>query len=245
MERAEEVLETTLPPVTFTLPSASTITEFWPDIQHLVAVPQDLQRTIETPVQAVYVGFRLNQAILEGCITVNSLPRSLNTYEHLRPWALDACTSLWQSHCKWTNFEETSPIQNDVQAVYLEQLKLLALPDPNAEEDLANSQKATLAITSGLLDVLHMVSTSPMPEANQISLATLLAHLRRALAKTQEPDRLELSRRWRALEHMISDTLEPEIVACCRDVSKLSSLHRDLQVCQPHTFVNACLTSLL
>jgi len=233
LERAEEILEASVPTVDITIPSASSITEFWPDIQHLVAVPQDLQRTITVPVRAIYVGFRLSQALLESCLTPDRRPNSLDNHEHLRPWALDVCRSLWESLRRWSTSADSNSIQGVLQAMYMEQLNSLAFPNPNAPDDFANSPKAALAIISGLLDMLQLSSTSAISEPNQIYLATLLARLRRVLVEASDSD-LSENRRWRTLVHLIANSMEPDIVACCRNVAKLTSLHLDLQV-WPHS----------
>jgi serine/threonine-protein kinase ATR len=241
LKRAEEVFEPPLLSVNATLPPASGITEFWPDMQNLVAVPQDLQRTITTPTQAVYVGFRLSQALLESYIVPSQQRDTPDTHEHLRLWALDACTSLWKGLRKWSLRADAHFFQDEIQTMYMDQLKILAFPKAMAPDDFANSQKAALCLTSGLLDMLQICSTSAVSEPNQTRLASLLAHLRNILMTLPEPDHPQ-DRRWQNLILLITESMEPSITKCCRDVEKLTSFHPDLQVCLAPT---VCLSQLI
>jgi serine/threonine-protein kinase ATR len=221
-----EAVEVPLASLSVSVPSASSITEFWPDMQQLVAVSQDLQKTITKPAQAAYLGFRLLQALIEICIAPFEQPGCDQTYAHLHLWALSNCKSLWRNFRRWSSAADTDPIQNGVQAMYMEQLTLLAFPMPKADDDPKNSTKASLIFSWGLQDLLHDCSTS-MPESNQVRLATILARLRRVLVETGRPE----DPHWDSPVHVVIDYMEPAILSYCQDTDKITSLHRDLQVC--------------
>src|SRR5437764_910988 len=54
------------PPPSFNvaLPSSSSISEFWPESQHFVALPHDLQRNITSQVGSIHIGFSLLLALV-------------------------------------------------------------------------------------------------------------------------------------------------------------------------------------
>ncbi|KAF2678362.1 hypothetical protein K458DRAFT_348412 [Lentithecium fluviatile CBS 122367] len=229
LEPTEEVIEAAPPAVHVQLPPASSITVFWPDVQNCVVVPQDLQRDITSLIKATYIGFRLNQALLQTCLARSREPPRLGSREHLRPWALDACTTLWRSFKTWSLAADTSPINDEIQAMYMEQLETVAFPNADVQDDFSNSHKAALSITSGLLDLLPSGSASPLSESHQIRLAMLLARLRSVLEELPQPDRSEDRRRWR-LRDLIMDSMEPSVASYCWDIAAFTSLHRDLQL---------------
>jgi serine/threonine-protein kinase ATR len=229
MTCAEEAVEVPLASLSVSLPSASSITEFWPDMQQLVAVSQDLQKTITKPAQAAYLGFRLLQALIEVCVAPFAKPGYDQSYAHLHLWVLSNCKSLWRSFRRRTpaaNTVPTDPIQTGVQAIYMEQLTLLAFPTTNANDDPKNSMKASVIFSTNLCHLIRDCSTY-MPEANQIRLATILVRLRRALVETGHPE----DPAWDSPVHMIVDDVGREISSYCQDADNITPLHRDLQVC--------------
>jgi serine/threonine-protein kinase ATR len=206
-------------------------------------VPQDLQTTINSLVQAVFVGFLLNQALLQTCLGPRRDIASLDTYDNLRPWAIEVCTVLWQSIGKWLPTTDTDASRDEIQAMYMKQLETLAFPNSKAQDNSATSQRAALFITSGLIDLLQSCSRSTFSESNQIQLASLLARLRSMLDELPERDHPE-NRCQRNIRNLIMDYMEPGVAAYCEDVPALTSLHRDLQVPPLSVSSNAPLTRL-
>lgn len=230
LELTEDVLEDSAPSVNIQIPPANSIANFWPEIQHLVVVPRDLQRTITTPTQAAYVGLRLLQTLLFDYSFARDR-RYTNLYKHeqLRPWALEASTLLWKRLGKWSLPAGASTIRNEMQVLYMRQLDLLAFPKENSADDFTSSPRAALSLTSALLELLYACTTYSVSEMNQIDLASLFARLRSVsemLSKSEESE----SSRWSRYKFLIVDAIQPAVAELCRDVTALTALHRDLQV---------------
>ena len=174
-ELTEDLSELRLPSFKVTLPSSENIGAIWPDSQQLVALPQGLQRTVSSPASALYMGFRLLGTLVECCFSSPQGVANCSVFEPLRPWALSSCLLLWSSFTNWTADVKRNPLDDDIEASYMQSLSILALP--NTDWDQYWSSNAMALFTSGLIDAIRTCLSRPFSQANQARLAYVLIRL--------------------------------------------------------------------
>lgn len=231
LEPSEEKLDSLSLHVEIVLPSSSSIGDLWPKSQHLVALPQGLQRTIHTSVSAVYVGYRLVEILIDCCLNPKLNGADAAAFEHLRPWALDSCLNLWTRFSTWNAGIERGPLHEDIEASYMQSLGILALPKVDDDDD-PSSSNSTLLFTTGLVAAVQTCVNIPFSETNQIRLAFLVNELHGVLENIISGEERGFQDRRRAkMKNVIRDTMIPAIRGLCNDVLGFPALHRDLQVC--------------
>jgi serine/threonine-protein kinase ATR len=228
-ELNEDALESLSPSPDVILPSSSSIGEIWPESQHLVALPQGLQRTVASQVSAIYLGFRLLEIIIRCCFTSQQWTINDSTFESMRSWALNSCLGLWTSFTIWTAGLERGPLHDDIEALYLQSLALLALPDLDTQDGFSCSSNALISFISGLLDGLRSCLSSPFSQANQARFGYVLIRLQSITQQLLTDERKAVV--GRCVKKTIIDTLVPDIAAICQNVPDLVALEKDLQVC--------------
>lgn len=232
MEFNEEATESLSPSIDIILPSSISIGNIWPESQHLVALPQGLQRTVTSRSTAVYLGFRILEILIECCFPRG--PRNINesTFQTLRPWALHSCLELWTSFTTWTADVEPESLHNEIEALYLQSLTILALLDLENDEDFSWSSHALISFTSGLLGGIRSCLTRPFSPANQARFGYVLIRLQAVVQQLPETEQKGVSDRGRSmLRKTITDSLNPAIAGICHKVPELTTLEKDLQVC--------------
>jgi serine/threonine-protein kinase ATR len=228
-EEAFEAFESFSPSIDVVLPSSSSIGDIWPESQHLVALPHGLQRAVASQVSATYLGFRLLEILIECCFTSQQWTTNDSTFESMRPWALNSCLDLWTTFTRWTAGAERGPLHDDIEALYMQSLAILALPDLDKEDDFSCSSKALISFTSGLLEGLRSCLSKPFSQANQARLGYVLIRLQSITQQLLKDERKGVI--GRCVKKIMTDTLIPDIAAICQTVSDLIALEKDLQVC--------------
>ncbi|KAF1978386.1 hypothetical protein BU23DRAFT_586870 [Bimuria novae-zelandiae CBS 107.79] len=223
-----EETQESLPSFEAILPCSESIVAIWPGSQHLVALPQGLQRTVTSPINATYLGFHLLKILIECCFT-SKQAASISSFENLRPWALNSCLSLWNGFNTWTAALERGSFHNDIEALYMQSLSILALSDVDKEEDFSCSSNALIIFTTGVLEAVRSCLSRPFSEANQVRLAHFLIQMQGIVQDGQDGHQKSSPRRLKS-QRLIKDALTPGITEICHDVAQLTTLHRDLQL---------------
>lgn len=164
------------------LPSSSSIGMIWPESQRVVALPYGLQRTVTSPLTALYLGFCLLETLVESCFADIQKSDDHTIFENLRPWALSRCVDLWNSFIDWNFSARRVSLHDDIVRSYIQSLSILALPDTSREKSWSLDRLTTL--TSGLLDVIRCCISNPFSQANQARLAYVLIRLQDSVEET-------------------------------------------------------------
>lgn len=213
---------------TVTLPSSSSISEFWPDSQQFVALPQGLQRTLSCPVHTILVGFRLLGAIQRSCFD-SMQPSRASTSEQLLPWVFDSFLTLWHDLKKWVISAERTKICDEIEDMYMRLLEELSLPILEVEDGFSYTPKSALSLNTALLELTQSCLTRPLLEWQQKRLAALWIRLRSVLEGTSERTHAA-NRTQRNPTHLIADSVERRVADLCNDTTSFAALHRDLKV---------------
>jgi serine/threonine-protein kinase ATR len=210
-----------------TLPSPSTIGEFWPESQQFVALPHELQRAISSQVAAIYIGFVLLSSLVSGTRQRKGHYTGSAAFEHLQLWIVDTCLVLWQHFKRWTTGSDKRLFHDETLSVYLDVLQAVALPIGGSDYWLSVSAKSVQGLVRGLSSVLEKPNVSIL---NQLHLATLLVRLRSMF--NDMPDTASTSGRRRSKpSSVIVDGLEASVALLCHDREGFCDLQKDLQVC--------------
>ncbi|KAF2644722.1 hypothetical protein P280DRAFT_390394 [Massarina eburnea CBS 473.64] len=210
-----------------TLPTSSSIGDFWTESQHLVALPQGLQRKVRSAFQALYISFRLLIVMFPSNPKL-SAESIMPSREHMQPWALDSAVTLWQNLKGWATISENVTFRVELEAMYIQLLETLSLPNPEVEEDFSCSPKSASLFMFALLELIQSCSASPLAEPNQIRLASLFNRLRSIFETLADNE--HKSRRLSRLEHLIRDFMEPSVANFCQQVTNFTVLHENLQL---------------
>ena len=211
------------------LPSSSTIGEFWPDSQHIIALPHDLQSTITSQLGAIYIGFSLLLAIMDATCSRFGSSASPAAFTHSLPWILDNMLAMWQHFKRWTASFEKRLLNDEIVALFMRLLEVFAFPNSDVEEHFLNTTKAARASASSLLDIMESDSLTRMSERNQIRLASMLIRLRSVFSKLLSSEPAHRHRQHMTRLVILSD-LEANVIRICRQVYQFSHFHKDLQV---------------
>ncbi|KAF2115782.1 hypothetical protein BDV96DRAFT_599348 [Lophiotrema nucula] len=225
---ADEDSAPVIGPFKTTLPSSGSISDFWPESQQHVALPQSLQRTVSSRQQAFLASFHLLLVILDYSEPSDrkvSLP--VSGADHL-PWVLENCLSLYHGFRQWSSRFARGKLQDEVEALYMQVLEKLCIPRFSSDTKFSRSPKIVLSISSGVSELVKLCSSTPFSQPNQIRLAILLTRLRSSL---QSPDdqNADSHAHDAGLKDIITENMEPAIVQMCQDVTKLKSLDKNLQ----------------
>jgi serine/threonine-protein kinase ATR len=241
LEATDQLSEILHPSFNVSLPPSDSISDFWPDSQHIVALPQGSQRVITSQLQAILLGLRLVHIILDSTQSAGQWSAVPSASEAYLPWALDGCLALWQRYKQCAAHIERADPHNEIEAAFLQILNIVALPIMTPENELSRSPKVMLSFTTRLSDLVQTCSTSPLSTLNQIRLASLLVRLRsfveqpRHRGKTRHHDR--------DLKTLVVDHLETTIGSFCQAVKENKPLERDLQV--NHSSTLTCRAQIL
>lgn len=219
------------------LPPLSNISDFWPDSQGFVALPQGCQTTFTSRPQVILIGFDLIRSLLDhdkGNLTGQSSVRPSCPGNYL-PWVLDSCNHLWRSFRQSCNHGERGRLHDEIVSVFMHVLIDAALPSWTSEENSPYSAKAAVTLSTTLADLVLSCSASPLSASNQIQLASFLTRLRGSLEKLENHSGTP-SRHHRNLINTIKDNMAPIVLDVCQDGSKFTSLQKDLQVCDGTTY---------
>lgn len=210
------------------LPSSSSISEFWPESQQFVALPHDLQRAVTSQLAALHIGFSILLALART--TFLKLRTAPASFEHYQPWILDSTVLMWQYFRRWTTGPDKHPLHDEIVALYLQLLELIAAPTTVPETHFLSSTKAVQSLVCSLSILLGNISTALSSESNQIRAASCFTRLHKGLTAsrtcTSVPRRRQESTRLAVLKE-----LEANIAKICQHAEQFSHLHRDLQVC--------------
>jgi len=217
------------------LPSSSSISEFWPESQHFVALPHDLQRAITSQIGSIHVGFSLLLALVDVIQARGKTYATFITLAHHLPWVVDSVQALWQHFRRWTTTSEKRPLYDGVMLVYLQLLETSLFPLATPGDRPSTSLKTAQALTSGLIELLDNLLMPPASEGNQLRLASIFARLR-SIVGCSSINPSTSQHRQNASISFILEGLEKCVARTCQDVDHFSKFHKDLQVwTQRHT----------
>lgn len=209
-----------------TLPSPSSIAEFWPDSQQFVALPHELQRTVSSQVGAIYIGFNLLLSLLNGTCQPLGLCSGSTTFEQYQPFIMDTSASLWKHFRRWTTGPTKRSFHDEAVTSYLEVLDAVAKSLKSSSIAHSVSAKAASTLVRGLCDLLE---TPDLSVVNQIQIASLLVGLQTTLSNLYKLDPAPERRDIRPPTLAVDD-LETSIGYLCRDEEKFAVLQKDLKV---------------
>ncbi|KAL6705751.1 serine/threonine-protein kinase M1 [Coniothyrium glycines] len=212
------------------LPPSSSIGEFWPESQHIVALPHDLQRTVTDPVRAIYIGFNLLLAIVHAaCPSQQKCTRPALLQLNLL-WILDSTLALWQHVRRWARGSEERQLQEENLAFYLRLLNTIAFNQSHPDIDFCASSKAIQALARCLMELFEDSSrTAMLSHPTQSLLAVMLIRLRGELLDSSVRDQ-SLHDRWKMACALILQDLEANVARICESVEHFSSFWKDLQL---------------
>lgn len=218
-----------------TLPSPSSIAEFWPNSQQFVALPHELQRTISSQVGAIYIGFNLLLSLMNGTCQSLGLSSGLTTFEQYQPFIMDTSHVLWKHFRRWTAGPTKRSFHDEAVTSYLEVLEAVAKSLKPSNITHSGSAKAASTLVRGLCDLLE---TPDLSVVNQIQFASLLLGLQTTLSSLCKLDSTPERRNIRP-PLLAVDDLEAGIGHLCRNEEKFAVLQKDFKVwlCQPHRVV--------
>ncbi|KAF2828831.1 hypothetical protein CC86DRAFT_319926 [Ophiobolus disseminans] len=207
------------------LPSTSSIGEFWPASQHLVALPHEIQRTVSSQLGAIYVGLNVLLCLAQGGVHKKHYIASAAVERH-EPWILDTCLLLWQHFRRWTTGAEKRSFHDEIVSSFLQLLAAIAPSSNTPKGSSLGSAKASQCLVRGLSSLLGKPTLST---DNQIQLASLLIRLRGALDDSPKTSRITANRRVNSTA-TIADNVEASVAEMCQDVDKFLGLQKDLQL---------------
>jgi serine/threonine-protein kinase ATR len=208
------------------LPSSGSIGEFWPQSQHFVALPHELQKTVSTHTGAIYIAYSLLLSLVRSAHGSRAQCTETAAFEHQQPWILDACHVLWRHFKRWTNGPDKRSYHDEVAGSYVQVLEAITVSMKISENQPSGSAKAAQSLVLGLSNLLENSSLSAV---NQVQLASLLIHLRAVLGDFSQTTSADA--RQRVLPSLvIVEGLVTTISQFCHDVDKFSSVQRDLKV---------------
>jgi serine/threonine-protein kinase ATR len=207
------------------LPSSSSISEFWPESQHFVALPHGLQKTVSCQTGAIYIGFNLLVSLVKSVHKPQGRCTDIAAFEHQQPWVLDTCLVLWQHFKRWTTASDKGSFHDEGVGSYLQVLEAVALPMTASEDHYLGSSKAAQSLVGGLSGLLEK---SNLSVSNQTQFASLLIRLRTVLNDLSQTT--QGIRRRVHPSSIIADDLEAVIAHFCHNGERFSGLQKDLQV---------------
>ncbi|KAG9191621.1 serine/threonine-protein kinase ATR [Alternaria panax] len=211
------------------LPSSSSIGEFWPASQQIVALPHELQRTITSQLGAINVGFCLLLSLTNVIQHQGRGSVMSGALEHRLPWIMDSAQALWRHFKRWTTRSVKRLFFDEITLVYLQLLETLFLPAIAPGDRSSTSSKNAQALINSLSELLDGLSSSPVSEISQVRLAFIFTHIRSTLISS--PTNISSTRRRQdASRSAVLHNVEEIVTRACRDVDHFSKLHKDLQL---------------
>jgi serine/threonine-protein kinase ATR len=229
----DDLASVTAPSFNIVLPSSSTIGDFWPDSQHIIALPHDLQRAITSQLGVIYAGLCIlltlaNVAQPEGRASVT--PSVLN---HYLPWIIDSVQALWKHFRRWTTSPEKRLLHDEITLAYLQLLEALFLPAAAPGDCSSTSLKNAQSLINSLGELLDSLPSAPASEVGQVQLAIIFTRLRNVLTSPCT-DVSTIRRRQDTSRAIIVNDVEDIVARACQDAERFSQLHKDLQVRAEH-----------
>lgn len=222
-------------PFRISIPSISSLNDFWPESKQLIAVPHDLQTTISSPISTVYLGFNVIMAL------GSPVRRDTETspFKQQSSWILDSCDELWHFFQRWTTGTNTHPLHDGTIALYMQLLETFAIPEPELKDRSPYLRKATSMAFSNVARLVESLATSPASENNQTQLALLITRLcqytQLEATHISGPDvRHGLNR------DPDANMLRLSAGRICEQTKVLTGLQKDLQVCTKKATLGTC-----
>jgi serine/threonine-protein kinase ATR len=209
------------------LPSSGSISEFWPESQHSVALSHELQKTISSQTGVIYVAYNLLFSMVRGAHGSQVQGTETAAFEHQQPWILDTCHALWKHFQRWTTGSGKRLFHDEAVGSYLQVLAAIAVSMKVSRNPPSGSAKAAQSLVRGVSSLLEKTNLSAV---NQVQLAALLVHLRAALGEVAQTTPARIHQRANS-SFTIVESLETNVARLCHDADKFSGLERDLKVC--------------
>jgi serine/threonine-protein kinase ATR len=220
------------------LPSSTSIGEFWPESQQIIALPHELQKTVSSHVGAIYVVFNLLLSLANAGHWRRGKSTTFVAYDHHQPWILDTCLALWKHFERWTITPVKRPLQDETVALYIQLLEAVALPTEQLADCPPGAQKAAQTLLAGLSGLLNDTSLS---NTNQLRLASVLIRLQSSVNGLSNAGAGN-GRGRRNPTLTVVETLEANIARICRDADRFLTLSKDLQVSASRSLLSLVLT---
>jgi serine/threonine-protein kinase ATR len=208
------------------LPSSGSIGEFWPQSQHFVALPHELQKTVSAQTGAIYIAYNLLLSLVKSAHGSRAQCTETAAFEHQQPWVLDTCHVLWRHFKRWTNGSDKCSFHDEVVSSYIQVLEAITVSMRISENQPSGSAKAAQSLVHGLSDILENSSLSTV---SQVQLASLLIHLRAVLGDFSQTTSADARQRVPP-SLVIAEGLETTISQFCHNVDKFSGVQKDLKV---------------
>ncbi|KNG49644.1 protein kinase rad3 [Stemphylium lycopersici] len=222
---------TSLPISSFNLPlpPSSAINEFWPESQHFVALPHDLQRPITSHHGAIHVGFCLLLAVVNTVQPKEKASATPIALAHYVPWIVDNVRALWRYFTRWTISSTKRPIYDEITMAYVQLLESSFIPSIISADQSPISLKTAQALTSSLAELIDSLAVTPVAEVIQIQIASIFARLRSFLS-SEHADALIPRRRQDLSKSVVQAGLQDSVNRCCQDAGHFTKLDKDLQL---------------
>ncbi|KAI4673661.1 uncharacterized protein J4E88_008717 [Alternaria novae-zelandiae] len=213
------------------LPSSSSISDFWPDSQQIIALPHDLQRVVTSRLGAIHAGFCLLTTLACVAPPQGRASATSSSLDHHVPWIIDSAQDLWKHLRRWTATSERGILVNEITLAYLQLLETLFLPAGTPGDRSLESLKNAQSLINSLSDLIDGLSTAPelASEVIQVRLAIVLTRLRSVLTSPTMDD-LATRRRKNMSRSVVLNDVEAIVARACQDVEHFSQLHKDLQL---------------
>jgi len=213
------------------LPSSSSISDFWPDSQQIIALPHDLQRAVTSRLGAIHAGFCLLTTLARVAPPQGRALATPSSLDHHVPWIIDSAQDLWKHFRRWTATSERGILVNEITLAYLQLLETLFLPAGAPGDRSLESLKNAQSLINSLSDLVDGLSSAPelASEVIQVRLAIIFTRLRSVLTSPSTNDPTP-RRRQNMSRSVILNDVEAIVARACQDAEHFSQLHKDLQV---------------
>ncbi|KAF2843387.1 hypothetical protein M501DRAFT_994296 [Patellaria atrata CBS 101060] len=200
-------------------PPPGAISKFWPETEHLVAIPHDCQITIKSVTQAMSIAITLTQSIinLDGSENQTNFLKFSNG--NISAWVVDCISSLWMAFKSQCSEDKVSDVINNLLLQFLQIVKTFCFPDIRLASDYRSSNVHSVLLVEVIADMLEISSVSTPPPSFQLELARSLLILRK-YHKLKTP----------YIHSLVDERVVPVISDICMDSARFDILSKDLQI---------------
>ena len=229
LKAANDSVSSRSTPFRIAIPSLNSLNEFWPESKQFVAVPHDLQRTIVSPISAMYIGLNLLMALCASARPRSRRDAGSALFEQQYPWILDTCEEFWHYFRRWTTSSDRGPLHDETIMLYMQLMDTLTIPSSEPRNLFSNLSKAASASVSSVARLIETLATSSMSDGNQIQLALMVTRLCH-VAQIETRQGSVFDRRRRPSHVSDTESLKQSARRICENTEVFFALQKDLQV---------------